>query len=201
MSAIIYLVTNLVTGAEYVGFTTNLASRMWRHARAEEDGKFHRAIRKYGWENFDVDVIFEHDDEQWTLDVMEPHFIAWYDTFNNGYNLTEGGEGCLGYKHTEETKRKLSEMRKGKPGWSPSEETRRKQSEAKKGIPKSKAAREAMSRAKKGKPLPKATQEARLKAVRGRTQPPEERNRRSEALKRYWANKRKAEAENPLPPK
>jgi hypothetical protein len=63
------------------------------------------------------------------LKEMEFHYIKQYDSFNNGYNLTIGGEGCFGYKHpkeiierirnanknrrkTEEHKKKLSELRK-----------------------------------------------------------------------------------------
>jgi hypothetical protein len=97
MSAIIYLVTNTINGKQYVGFTTQaIYDRMKAHrhyARKGSQGAFHRAIRKYGWDNFAVDIIFEHDDADFTLKVMEPHFIAWYDTFGPGYNMTKGGEG------------------------------------------------------------------------------------------------------------
>ena len=125
MPAIIYLVTNTLDGKQYVGFTTNLTQRIRNHRLALKRGHFHSAIRKHGWDNFAVDVIFEHDDEQWTLNVMEPHFIAWYDTYENGYNLTKGGEGTLGAPSwakgkklgplSEERKRNISKAKMGTP--------------------------------------------------------------------------------------
>jgi len=48
------------------------------------------------------------------LDELEIFYIDYFDTFNNGYNLTTGGEGSLGRVTTEETKRKISEGNKGK---------------------------------------------------------------------------------------
>jgi hypothetical protein len=36
------------------------------------------------------------------LDAMEIAFISFYDSVNLGYNLSLGGGGSLGYKHTEE---------------------------------------------------------------------------------------------------
>jgi group I intron endonuclease len=193
MSAYIYLVTNLVTGTEYVGFTIDLRERRWRHetgARSGSNTHFHRALAKYGKDAFEWNIIFEHDDEEWTKNVMEPYFIAWHDTFENGYNLTEGGDGTLGRVATEETRRKISEAKTGKKRKPFSEETRRKLSEANKGKKKperSEEHRRKISEAKRGKALPPRSEEHRKKTA--------------EALKRYWANKRKAKAGNPLPPK
>lgn len=47
---------------------------------------------------------------------MEQCYIALYDTTNRnkGYNITLGGEGICGYKHTKEARKKMSEARKGK---------------------------------------------------------------------------------------
>lgn len=190
MSAIIYLVTNLETGTEYVGYTNDLPRRMRQHHYDAKEGTtyFYRAIRKYGWENFAFDVIFEHDDEQWTLDVMEPYFIEWYDTYDNGYNLSEGGEGAIGHKHTEEARRKMSEAKKGKKLGPRSEETKRKISEALKGKkcgpPASEETRRKLSEAAKGRPgwnkgkkMPERSEEHRRKL--------------SEAAKRDWKKRKK----------
>lgn len=132
MPAIIYLVTNTLDGKQYVGFTTDYDGRMRSHKRADDPCHFHHAIRKHGWENFAVDVIFEHDDEKWTLNVMEPHFIAWYDTLASGYNMTPGGEAppLRTEPLTEEHKRKIGEAHKGKKK---SAAHRRAMSEAHKG--------------------------------------------------------------------
>ena len=59
---------------------------------------FHNAIKKYGWNNFDWQVI-ERCDSKKELDEMEFHYIIQYNSFfrKNGYNMTLGGEG--GYGH------------------------------------------------------------------------------------------------------
>ena len=38
----------------------------------------------------------------------EQELIKFYDSKNSGYNLTDGGDGIIGYHHSEETKRKIS---------------------------------------------------------------------------------------------
>ncbi|KKM94986.1 hypothetical protein LCGC14_1192690, partial [marine sediment metagenome] len=53
-----------------------------------------------------------------------------YATFNNGYNLTEGGEGTIGFKQTEKTKRKIGIANRNKIR---SEEFKKSVSEAMKG--------------------------------------------------------------------
>ena len=54
-------------------------------------------------------------------------------------NMTNGGDGISGYRHTEEAKKKMSIMRKGRATWnkgvSPSAESRKKMSDAKVGNP------------------------------------------------------------------
>ena len=115
MSAYIYLVTNTINGKQYVGFSIEPDVREYKHTWESKSGSpqaIHRAMRKYGVESFTFDIIFEHDDPKWTLKVMEPHFIAWYDTYENGYNATLGGEGTLGRTLGEDSIRKQSDARK-----------------------------------------------------------------------------------------
>lgn len=69
----------------------------------------HNAIRKYGKENFTVEIIHKCDTHQ-ELDSLERYYISKYDTLNNGYNMTEGGEdNPMRY---ENSRNKISEHRK-----------------------------------------------------------------------------------------
>jgi group I intron endonuclease len=72
--------------------------------------KFYDAIKKYGWNNFEWEVIYNSKDGDHCLNVMESHFIKEYNSLVVGYNMTEGGDGCLGYKHTEEYKNSQSKV-------------------------------------------------------------------------------------------
>jgi hypothetical protein len=75
--------------------------------------KFWNAIRKYGsgcWDHECLMVCETHGEAK----NMERKLIREHDTFNCGYNTTEGGEGLLGYKHSKETKEKLRVIGKSK---------------------------------------------------------------------------------------
>lgn len=110
----IYKVTNNINQKIYIGFTDNFESRIKRHIVNIKYRNHHlyNAFKKYGLENFSFEIIYQSLDGEYCLKVMEPHFIKMYDSFNKGYNMTLGGEGCLGYKHTESTKKHLSQASK-----------------------------------------------------------------------------------------
>lgn len=93
----IYKITNKINGKSYIGQTrTSLQERMNKHysdARCEKGVTgIDAAIKKYGQQNFDVDIICECSNSE--LDELETYFIQKYDTYNspNGYNLTQGGQ-------------------------------------------------------------------------------------------------------------
>lgn len=94
---IIYLMTNKINGLQYVGQTSStLELRMVGHKYEAKVCRpnvyFVRAMHKYGFENFDVEIIEECPDEQ--LDNKEIYWISKYDTFlGPGYNSTRGGCG------------------------------------------------------------------------------------------------------------
>lgn len=131
---IIYKATNRINGKAYVGQTVfSLKNRRDRHVSETLNGKdnnyFHNAIRKYGIKKFDWKILQECDTIE-ELNRLEVHYIKLYDTFNNGYNLTKGGEGKVGYVPSKETRKKISEFR---TGMKLSEKTKRKISEGNKG--------------------------------------------------------------------
>ena len=53
---------------------------------------FYNALKKYGWDNFAHEII-EKDIPNDKIDEKEKYYIHYYDTYNNGYNATLGGDG------------------------------------------------------------------------------------------------------------
>jgi group I intron endonuclease len=98
----IYLIKNLINGKSYVGKTVfPIADRYKHHIRQMRAGSqyaLHRAIRKYGQENFELTLLEKVNDLE-LLDAREIFWIKHLDTANKkfGYNLTLGGEGRSKY--------------------------------------------------------------------------------------------------------
>lgn len=92
MKGIIYKITNKVNNKVYIGQTRYTLEFRWRqHQHKKDNTHFHNAIRKYGPENFSVEVLEECDYED--LNSKEIFYIAKYNSFAEGYNLTLGGDG------------------------------------------------------------------------------------------------------------
>lgn len=131
----IYKATCKSNGKIYIGFDSRWPKRQIEHkssAFLDKDNRhFHNAIRKYGWDDFEWEVICQSLDGNHLLKKMETYFINKYDSFNTGYNLTLGGEGTLGLKVSNETRYKMSIARKGIKLPPMSEETKMKISSAK----------------------------------------------------------------------
>lgn len=98
-TADIYLITNLINGKQYVGQTTKGYLKRWRdHCtyanRINIDRQSHqlidKVIDKYGISNFKIELLETVSIEQ--KDETEQFYIQKYDTYNNGYNLTIGGD-------------------------------------------------------------------------------------------------------------
>ena len=142
-------------GKVYIGITSQKLNRRFRDGKGYYNNKhFYNAIKKYGWDNFSHEVLFDNLTEE-EAKLMEQFYIALYDSFKNGYNRTLGGEGLLGYTPTEETRIKLRNANIGKK---PSPETIEKRIESLKNAWKdpnslfnSKEFRDKMSKINKGK--------------------------------------------------
>lgn len=116
MVGLIYLVTNLVNGKQYVGMTIRSLEERRReheyHAKNNVSNSIlHRAMCKYGFENFNWQTIVYTDEDN--LNVLEMSYVDFYNTkAPNGYNLTDGGEGTNGYTFTDEQRKNLSKARR-----------------------------------------------------------------------------------------
>lgn len=111
-SYIVYMHENRVNGKKYIGITSGNPYKRWANGTGYYRNKhFSDAIRKYGWDAFDHKILYTGLTKQEACE-MEQTLIAKYDTQNRdvGYNITNGGEH---FKHTEESKRLMSERRKG----------------------------------------------------------------------------------------
>lgn len=125
------------TSLWYIGQTVNPDKRFINHIKSKPDTVFHRALRKYGLENF-VYCVLEENVLRENLNMREMDWIEYYDSLYCGYNMTAGGNQTI---FSEEFKRKMSESRKGKfvgeknsfYGKHHSEETKKKLSESHKG--------------------------------------------------------------------
>lgn len=89
---IVYLATNKVNGKQYVGQTIRPLLERWKdHCRVVDNNYFHNAIRKYGAENFSLEII----DQAETLEELDRKEMYWIEElgtlYPNGYNLKEGG--------------------------------------------------------------------------------------------------------------
>jgi group I intron endonuclease len=111
--AIVYHLFNVATGNGYVGKTVFTLEKRWashlKEARCGSRYAIHRAIRKYGAGAFVRSVLVTClPDEQ---DSAERAFIAELGTLGrHGYNMTAGGEGPKGLRHSDETKQRLREL-------------------------------------------------------------------------------------------
>lgn len=114
---IIYKVTNSINGKIYVGQTTKeLKERIKGHYDAHKNPKniFHKALKKYGFENFNWCVI-DFAESQGELDIKEEFWIKFYKSYvgfedSNGYNSTSGGRD--GFYFYDEVIKKMSESQK-----------------------------------------------------------------------------------------
>ena len=110
---IIYKIQNKINGKIYIGQTIGtLEHRMSQHkANNKKTSVIGNAIQKYGWDNFDVEVIDEAETIE-ELNNKEIYWIGYYKSLSpNGYNLELGGRNAL---HEEETRKKISEANKGR---------------------------------------------------------------------------------------
>ena len=85
----IYLIENNINELKYIGLTTRTVEERWKEHLRHSSEVIGKAILKYGKENFKCAIIEECPDE--ILDEREQYWINYYDSYNNGYNCTEGG--------------------------------------------------------------------------------------------------------------
>jgi group I intron endonuclease len=111
----IYKITS-PSGRSYIGKSINIKKRFIRYRSVDCKGqvKLHRSFEKYGVDSHTFDVIVSGNFNNNLLNELEKHYIRLYNTLEGGLNMTAGGDGGLGRKMSEETRRKVSEINKGR---------------------------------------------------------------------------------------
>lgn len=131
----IYSITNVINDKLYIGQSKHCYQRFKQHKSSlNKCGAIYLAIKKYGIENFEFNILEECDISE--LDNLEELYISMLDTIApNGYNLNSGGNANK--VMSEETRKKMSERQLGEKnhmyGKSMSDETKEKLSKALKG--------------------------------------------------------------------
>lgn len=95
MEKYVYKIENKINKKIYVGQTNNLDRRMQEHKHDERNNHpIHNAIKKYGWENFEVSVLYYGVN----YNEKEKEYIKLYKSNRKeyGYNITAGGQDSSG---------------------------------------------------------------------------------------------------------
>ena len=116
----IYKLTNKINGKCYIGESKHMFYRIETDHKKGGKQIIHKAIKKYGWENFEIEVIdsFDYLDKTELL-ALEAAYIEYYNSLTvnlggYGYNVCKCGMDKKNLNISEETKQKISRGLKGK---------------------------------------------------------------------------------------
>lgn len=121
----IYLITNVLTGARYIGCTSvGYEKRFRKHMSEAASGggrEINKAIREYGAENFSLELIEQVENKSEAYE-REAYHVKRLNTFqldnpNGGYNRTSGGIGTPGHVKSEESREQQSLRMKSQGKW------------------------------------------------------------------------------------
>ncbi len=108
----IYRFTNKINQKNYIGQSFNIEKRYEEHKYNYRhlDNKFYRALRKYGFDSFDFEIL--ELCEMQDLNEKEMFYINYYDSYSNGYNSTLGGySGSLKVLREEDLKSLIQDLK------------------------------------------------------------------------------------------
>lgn len=98
--ALVYKITNKINNKIYFGLTVrSLEGRWGNHLSAVRQGskfRFHSAIRKYGVDNWVLEIVEENSDISY-IRKLEENLIEEYKTTDNRYGYNAKPGGCGGF--------------------------------------------------------------------------------------------------------
>lgn len=110
--AVIYRLHNNINKKNYIGQTLDYEERMKGHksgptCKDKMDQPLYLDIKKYGWENFTKEILFESEDQE-IIDEKERYYIKEFKSLltENGYNSMTGGK--THFNHSNLTKEKIA---------------------------------------------------------------------------------------------
>ena len=196
----IYLWKNKVNEKRYVGQAENLRRRTMQHKNVsfnENSNAYnfplHRAIRKYGIENFEVCILEFDLNDYGEMNEKEIYYIEKFDTLTNkqtGYNISSGGGNGNNFagkteEEMNEIRKKISEKLKGEKaywyGKKRSSETKQKISKVHKGKKYSEETKQKLSEAHKGKQHSEKTKQKMSETHKGKQHSEEAKQKMSES--------------------
>ena len=116
----VYSHKNKINNKIYIGITKQNVYNRWKGQGKgySQSPRFWNAIQKYGWDNFEHNILFENLTQK-EASQKEKELIKKYNSTNEnfGYNMTSGGEKH--YVFTNEVKEKLKQQKLGEnnPQW------------------------------------------------------------------------------------
>lgn len=118
----IYCYTNILNNKKYIGQTNNLERRKKQHIQdsihchkgheVSYNLPFHSAIRKYGIDNFNFEILEIIDTENWDdVNTLESNYINNLKTIcPNGYNLQSQGQANKGLNKSRLSENVIEEI-------------------------------------------------------------------------------------------
>ena len=112
---IIYCYTNKINGKKYIGQTINPENRYNSHKRNYLNPKYkdynsllHQAFRKYGFDNFEYEILVKDIGNIEMLNNLEIYYIKHFNSkVPNGYNVEDGGKNASKPKTLEHRKKEI----------------------------------------------------------------------------------------------
>lgn len=124
----IYLWINKINNKIYIGSSTSLSKRIRSHILDSSNKSLRKDIYKYGITNFTMSILefieFKEDlkelkryvleREQYYLNLLCKADDPSKEFYKISYNKNRNAESCLGYKHSNESKKRMSDAHKNK---------------------------------------------------------------------------------------
>ena len=177
---------------KYVGKTVRkLSKRLGNHVANAKGNKHNKHLSNWILSILKenkrpiIELIEECNHSNW-----EEREKYWISCYPNLVNLTQGGDGCVGFLHDEKTKEKLRKINLGRKHTASFKEAMSKRL---KGVSFSEEHKAKIALANTGRKASAETRNKLSESHKGIKQSDESRRKRSEAIKAWWAKRKSIE--------